>query len=671
MPKPKKQNKKEEEIQIKTSRSSLGEFVKRELPSDEEVEKFDEFTEEEVREEDIEESLSEIYQSDKGDMVNVRELEIKKSRGFFFRFFKIIFLFIVVGAIGYGLYYLYFEKGASSGDIKFAVIGKDNIIAGEEFFYTVNYKNLSNIVVKDIEIKLVFPENFIFLDSIPAANTNNDFWKIELLDAHRSSEIKIKGKIIGPKDKSNIITGSMIYTPLNFSSEFKKETTFKNSISGTGIEIDVEAPSGVLVAEESEILVKYKKSEENYLNSFRLTIEPLENMDITLDSSSPEEEGSQTVEYLGNGTWKINEMQDEEEEINIKFKINEKINQNEELNLVFEYGEDLVAPDGVGGQVGEDNYFIFYEEKIDFEVIKSDLNLNLIINGSRNDQGVDLGQTLNYSIVYANKGETEMSDVVIMVVLDSDVFDWESLEDENNGQIGEGIISWSKEEILEFSSLDSDAEGIIDFSIKIKGVEEIDVEPGGKYEVKSYAQFSIGNIEAKENEDTKSNTIVNKINSDLALYEQVRYFSDDNIAVGSGPLPPKVGEKTSYKVYWNLTNNLHELNNLQILVDLPEYVKWDNKNRSTVGTVLYNEATNKVIWNIGRLPISVYKAEAEFNISIVPIEGDIDTIMVLLSGTLIEAVDKDTGSTISKIIKAKTTKLEDDDIAETDGRIVK
>ena len=305
------------------------------------------------------------------------------------------------------------------------------------------------------------------------------------------------------------------------------------------------------------------------------------------------------------------------------------------------------------------------------EIIKSDLNLNLIINGSQSDQGVDLGQTMNYSIVYANRGDSEMKDIIIMAVLSGEALDWRSLDDGYSGQVGDNTISWSKEEIPELESLEVGEEGVIDFAINIKPLEEIDIAPGKKYMVKSYARFSIGNIKPDENEDTKSNTIVNKINSDLSLDEMVKYFNDDNIAVGSGPLPPRVGETTSYKVYWIITNNLHELNDLRVRATLPDYVDWGGKNRSTAGVIEYDEGERKVVWDIGRLPISVYKVEGEFNVSVTPTETDFDKIIVLLSDTAVEAVDAETKADIFKTVKAKTTRLEDDAIAETDGRVVK
>ncbi len=661
MPKPKNsKNKDKKEIKIKAGKSSLGEFVKRSLPTDEEVEMFDEYAKEEVRDESIEESLSEIYQDDDGSAVDVKTLNIKKKKGFFFWFFAFIFASLVLAAAAYGAYYVYYGQG-SSGDIQFLINGKDNVLAGEEFFYTVNYKNLSNVAVGDIEIKLAYPDNFMFLDSSPAPRLNNDLWRIDNLGAHRGGSIRIKGKIIGPAGKLNVITGSITYTPSNFSSRFKKEAAFKNKISGTGLEFGVESPSGVLVGEESEIIVKYKARDENFIDNFRLTVLPPENIKFI----SGEEKNAVP------GVWRIAGIKEEAEEISVKFKVTEKKEQREELVLKFDYPGCSSAAKGAIEAEGGDDYCELYEEKVSFEVIKSDLNLNLIINGSQSDQGVDLGQVMNYSIVYANKGDSEMEDIIIMAVLNGDVLDWQTLNDEYKGKVSDNTISWSKDEIPQLESLGTGEEGIIDFSIKVKPFEKINIEPGKKYDIESYAQFSIGNIEPKENEDTKSNTIVSKINSDLSLNEQIRYFNDDNMAVGSGPLPPKAGEKTSYKVYWVITNNLHELNDLRVQAYLPDYVNWDDKNRSTVGVVEYSESDNKVTWNIGRLPISVYKAEAEFNISITPTEADVDKIMVLLPGTTVEAVDVETKAEISKTAKAKTTRLEDDEIAETDGRVVK
>ncbi|MEI6597234.1 MAG: hypothetical protein WCL13_03470, partial [bacterium] len=178
-----------------------------------------------------------------------------------------------------------------------------------------------------------------------------------------------------------------------------------------------------------------------------------------------------------------------------------------------------------------------------------------------------------------------------------------------------------------------------------------------------YVQYSLDGKSAAA--DSQSNTIINKINSDLSLTEQVRYYNDDNIAVGSGLLPPRVGQTTSLKVYWAINNNLNELNDLKISVTLPSNVAWDNKNRASVGSLDYDSQTNQVVWQVGRLPVSVYKADAEFNIGVTPSEADRNKIMIILPGTNITAIDSETNMQINKTLKGKTTKLEDDSMASS------
>jgi hypothetical protein len=213
-------------------------------------------------------------------------------------------------------------------------------------------------------------------------------------------------------------------------------------------------------------------------------------------------------------------------------------------------------------------------------------------------------------------------------------------------------------------------EGSINFSINVINFKESDL--GKNFQIKSYAQFSIGNIEElKEGSDNKSNEIINRINSDLNFKEQVRYFDEDNVPVGDGPLPPSVGQKTSLKVYWSLTNNLHELSNLQVEYLLPPYVAFDERVKTSVGSLSYDSSNHKVLWQVGRLPLTVGSASAEFNIAITPNESDRNKIMVLSDGINISALDTETQEVISQKGRAQTTKLEDDDIASlnNDGRV--
>jgi len=678
---------KNNEIKIKRGSSSLSEFVQRPIASDEEVEAFEEYVENEAKEEEIKESLTKIYQDDDGNRVDVKKMIIKQKRGLLFNLFTfLIVLFVFAGAI-YGAYnYVYLKIINSKLSAALEFESKKEVVVGEEFYYNLNYKNEDKVSFGKIEIKVQYPDNFIFLSSEPAPTKNNNIWEIANLDSHRSDIIRIKGKLAGPLNSRNIVLADMVYTPQNFSSEFKKSASFETKINDIGLDFSFINSSSAVVSETNEIIVKFKPKIENYIDNFRLNIEHPEELEI-INTELTKQASAQTVSGLpagqanpptgliiassSPGTWLLSNFNKDGNEFKIKFKIKEKKQPHLNVKLKFE------LPDKISGLPDEQanlpiKYHSFYEKDFIYDIIKGDLNINLIINGSPLSQGTDFGKTLNYSINYANKGDTTMKDVVLMVILESDFLDWKTLSDQNKGalslltgQTGGNTISWSKQEIPALAELASGTEGVIDFSIKLKNQSEIDLSK--VYQVKSYVQYS---IEGKSvSADSQSNTIINKINSDLNLTEQIRYFNDDNIAVGSGPLPPKVGQTTSLKVYWSINNNLNELNDLQVGVTLPANVRWDNKNRTSYGSLNYDSQTNQVVWQLGRLPTTVYKVDAEFNVSVNPGESDRNKIMIILPGTNITAIDTETGMEINKTLKAKTTKLEDDNMASGDGII--
>ena len=693
------------DVVVSRSRESgLAEFIQRPMPTDEEVENFEEFIEESayagatrernhdkrgvisLREEEasgldreldeeIDESLHEIYQDNNGKMVDVKKMDIKKRHGFFFWIAFFIFISGALAGAAYGAYnYFYLGSGSDATAVEFSIEGNSETAVGEEFFYSLVYKNASNIGIRSAKVEAKFPENFIFLDSYPVNSGKGDkmgLWEIGSLGARQTGKVRVKGMMIGAEDSIGVIQADIIYSPENFSSEFKKEATLSTVINNIGFDVDFDYVASALIGQEDEITIRFNPRPHNYVGDFRVIMEPQENIEVkTAKVEEKNKENLAVNKEIRPGVWEISALTEGEKILPLSVKFTEKKADQQSIKVYFEkIVKESPAVATTTTEAASSRYIRFYEKTLDFEVMKSDLNLTLIINGSREDQGADFSQTLNYSIVYNNKGETGMKDVVIMAVLESDFLDWTSLQDENKGREKGNTITWSKEEIPALALLAQHAEGTIDFSIDLMAIGNVD--PDKKYQVLSYAQFSVGEIEESDEKpaaaDSRSNTILIKINSDLDLKESVRYFNEENIPVGTGPHPPKVGEATSYKVYWNLTNNLHELSGLKVSVKLPEYVNWDGKERATAGTVRYSGETREVVWDIGRLPITVYESSAEFSIAITPKPEDKNTIMVLLPGSSVTATDSETGAELTALSKAKTTKLEDDEIANGAG----
>ncbi len=655
---------KKEEVQINLKDEAGTEFVKHSIPTEVEVDDFEEQIEDEARDEEIDQGLNEIYQDDEGHLVDVHRLEKIRRKGFLLSFVNFLFFLLIIGGAAYYAYDNWYKNASLDTDtIILDIDGDVEVIAGEEYEYSIKYKNDGRTIVNNVRLNVKLPNDFILIDTNPVNSGTRGVWDIGTIAPYSSGEIKVKGMMLGETDTSGIVSAYFTYSPEGFSSEYKKESFLSTKIIDTGIDIDFDFYKTVLVGESEELFVRFSAMENNYINNFRLSLEPQENITnieyVPESDSNPGYGEYATFKIDRPGIWEVDGVLDDERVVPIHFKINDKI--GDEQILVFKF--EKKASDG--------QYYEFYRESVALEVMKNNLNLTLIINGERETMGIDFGETLNYSVVYNNKGDSDIKDVVVMAVLDGDFLDWTTLEDKNGGREKGNTITWTKEEIPALAEVKQDSEGMIDFSINVLDFAAINLEDS--HEISSHARFSVGkennSSDEEEETDNKSNTIISKMNSDLEFEESIRYFNEDNIPVGSGPNPPQVGQKTSYKVYWKISNNLHELNKLGVTLKLPNYIEYEEKDRATVGSVIYSEETHEIVWNIGRLPTSVYNASAEFNVSIEPREGDKNKIMVLLPGSKVQATDTETEEELSQESKAKTTKLEDDEIGMGDGMI--
>lgn len=635
-------------------------FVERPVPSERQVEIFERAVRKEARQEEIDDNLSEIYRDKEGKLVDVSHLHHEKS-SVLFSVIKKLFVLAVLAVLGYGFYFYFFNKSLDTASVDFSIKAPEQVKAGEEFTYTLNYKNQSKFSLKSLRLEIKYPDNFIVSEvtgvGLEAVNdtTAKNYFNLPDLSIGGEENIVVKGKILSKKDIANLFSANLSYTPGDFSTEFKKEAVTSVLVNDLGFDLNFEYANAALVGEDNNIDLVFSNVKDNFLDDFEVSFMFPENIILVNPKNSTSTVATSSelklkLDKTSSLLWRVSGLapSDQTYRLPVYYKINKKVDDSQSITIIL----SKKMPNGKS--------YTFAEKTIPLNVMNSNLNLTLILNGSKNDNTANFNSVLNYSLTYANKSDGPLNDVAIMAVLKGDFLDWSSLTDVKKGTRGENTITWTKEQIPALATLNPGEEGTIDFSVGVRPYNTNDL--GKSFTVTSYAQFNVNNRQGGLN-DSKSNNIITKINSDLNLTEKVLYFDENNTPVGSGPLPPKVNEKTSLKVYWTLDNNLHELSGTRVVTKLPDYVSFDNKSNNSTGNLSFDEASHSVIWNIGSLPVSTYQATAEFNISITPTESQRNSLLVLLSGTTVSAVDEDTKSALEKKTNSKTTKLEDDDIA--------
>lgn len=635
--------------------------------------------------------LSEIYHDDSGQLIDVKTLNIRKQRGLVFWLISGLVALIVIVFAYFGLQQL-LKHGLDTGAVTLNLSLDHQPLAAEEFFLLVNYKNDNQLDITNAELHLTYPDEFIFLDSSPAASANNNTWSLGSLPAGAQGQLKIKAKLVSELGKSSLVFGTLRYQLQGFSTEYKKSADLNIGLSDLGLDISIINPDSVLVGEKQKIIIKYR-ARSKYLDNFRLVLEPTDANNLEFISDVQK---NTDLTLIKPWVWQVNNITDKEQELIIYYKLIDKITPKQHFDFKFSYllassSSTVLNPSAEDIEISRptERFYFFKEQSIDLEVVKNSLNLLLLINGSDKDQSIDFGQTLNYSISYNNKGEAPLADLSFTVALDSDLLDWSTLKDKNHGLVKDNTITWSATQIKELSSLAKGAGGSIDFSLKLK-------EAGTSVtsdQVRSYAQFQVGSnddlaslvkiIKDREassssknaapvesalvalTDNNKSNVIVNKVNSDFQVTQSILYFNEDNVPVGAGPLPLEVDKDTSLRVYWQLKNTFHDLEAVRVAVKLPEYASWQDKLFVSAGSLRYDANSRQVIWELPKFAKALGLASADFSLNFKPSAKDRNKIIVLLPACEASATDSLTKGIIKQFSLPKTSKLEDDKIVKS------
>lgn len=660
------------------------------------VEKIGERVAKAKKDQVIMDGLAEIYHDQDGRLVDVKNVEIKKNRGLLF-WIAVLVTVLSLAGLAYFLFGQFLKQGISTDAVALTVSADHQPVAGEEFALVIDYQNNNQLEMTDVQIHLTYPDELIYVSSLPTPTESNNTWSVSNIPAGGRGQIRIKARLISHLNQNNLVMAQLRYGLQGFSTEYKKTADLNLALGDLGLDIEIISPDSVLVGEQQKMVVKYR-ARKNYLDNFRLVIEPdnANNIEFIADAQK-----NTDITLIKPWVWQVAGLGDKEQEMIIYYRVIDKISPKQSFNFKFSYlrtsSPELTESSSVTSSADiqishpTEIFYSFREDGLELELVKNSLNLLTLINGSDKDQGVDFGQSLNYALSYDNKGETPLANLSITVVIEGDLVDWSTLKDKNHGIVKANTITWSADQIKSLASIDKGASGAIDFSIKLK-----EAGSGAKSEqIKSYAQFQVGSgtdlaslvklIREREEstqsgpdktknaesalvglaDNNRSNIVVSLVNSDFRVSQKILYFNEDNIPVGSGSLPLEVDKDTSLRVYWTVNNSFHDLENVKVAVKLPDYAQWQEKSVASLGTLSYDQASRQVFWEIPKLSRTATELKAEFSINFKPLTAQRNKIIILLPAVEATATDALTKAAIRRNGLLKSSKLEDDLVVQS------
>jgi hypothetical protein len=551
-----------------------------------------------------------------------------------------LLLLLAVVAVVAGWWFLSKPQSSNSTSLKITVDTPKQVKAGEEFTIKINYQNIDTAVLQKMQLTMEHsPLWHLRSAEVMPEDENQSFWKLDDLAVSSNKELNLVGVLYGDNNQDNDFTLKFGYRPENFSSQFEDVVKFKIGISQAYFAQTKTLPTEVNLDDNAvlELAYKYQGEMEATSTDFELSLPE----GVKVASSSP---------MISNNVWQFPTWSvDEEKKIQLQLVASESVE-----------GQWQISAKHQGEEVG---------------LWTGNIKVNapsLVVAVERTDSGnINYGDKLNLRLRIKNNstGNTSLSWAEVKV--DSNLIDWSKVNIAD-AEIKDKTIIWAtgKGEInKKILAMKAGAEEKMDFSLPLLTKANLNnLETGDQTSIKLSSQAQLSNI--NETKEISGAGLELNISRPFSVTATGRYYASADSLVGSGPLPPQVGKKTSYQIVWTVFAGDEGLKNLRFTSGLPSYIDWGGQDEevSGGGVVGYDQTNKKIEWTIDSLAAG-RQVSVAFMVNATPSDSQINQLLILTNAANFTAKREVSSTTINNNLSLITSELPDDPVASGKGRV--
>lgn len=550
------------------------------------------------------------------------------------KYFWPVVLIALISAIFYFYYFAapVFDKNA----VRVSVTGPKTISSGDLVSFKAFFRNDSGIPLKNAKVVFEWPEGSSF-EGIVSPKTMQSEKTLGILMPNQEKILIFEGRIYGEKADVKKIKVMLNYNPGETADYFENNIEFEMGIGTIPVFLNVIIPTQVASDKESEIKVEYVNQSEASFSDMEIRAEYPSSFEFISSDPNPA--------VTNNNIWQLGTVEGKESNtLTIKGKFKGKEGERQLVSLDIGQSEK-------GGE-----FISFANSLAETQLASAALMVFQTANGSR-DTSVNWGDVVSYKISYKNTTDNQISNTVIVAQVDEDYVDikslnipWGSFDGRTNS------IIWNQSGVPDLAVLDPKEEGYVGFSVRLKPEFAPSSVSDKNLEVKTVAKIFSGSlpedlsglpIEHQDDLTVKINTILGfKVNS---------YYSDGPVK-NFGPLPPKVGEETSYAVSWQIVNTTNDVKDVEVSATIPPNIKWTGSIDPPDAGISYDKERGLIVWKPGIVfagsGFFIPSQRVDFQLSFLPAPVHIGQTFNLISKATMKGSDVFTGTELSRVIPA-------------------
>ena len=550
--------------------------------------------------------------------------------------FKIAMVFLALLAVGaiavFGYLYSRQDGLFDVREVKVFIYGPENISTGDEVSFSIVYKNDSNVVLRDAELIFEWPERSVLsIDEVPAGSLSVKYDFGTIVPFQEKTAV-MKGRIFGLRGEEKVVKASFSYRPENTDSAFEDSVTASVKIAATPLAVKLNVPDQAVSGKELSLLLEYQNQSDADFSDMSVKLLYPSGFNFVSADPAPTSE---------NNIWKLGD---------IKGRTNGLIKINGSFSGAQGEVKSMYAE--IGQFDGNDQFISYAGTESRTGLASSALVVFQTVNDSR-DYATNPGTVLRYKIRYKNTTNYQISNAVILAEIDEKYVNikslnisWGAFDARTNS------IIWNSIGVPDLAVLDPKEEGDVSFSINVKPVflpkdfsdKNLTIVSAAKITSATPPEQLAGlPIEGEDRLEAK-------INTQFSFNEKAYY--QDGVIQNSGPVPPKVGERTTYAISWQLTTTINDVDDLEVIAVIPPTVEWTGVVSPADADIKYNPENGEVKWRAGKVlagtGIFMPVRKVDFQVAFTPALVHVGDLINLLSNAVLKVTDSFTGMKIER-----------------------
>ncbi len=545
----------------------------------------------------------------------------------------IIFL-ILWGVVAFVWYRA--RETVTQEQVGLTIAAPQTFTSGEEIIYQIAYKNNSLVNWQNVNLVFYYPHGFVFRGTNQvAANSSGPQTILDVgnLAAGQGGELHVRGQLIGELNETATASADIIVTPENFpSGRFKKTAVLATNITALPLGLNLDIPKDAASSERILGQVSIVNLSNQPLTNVYVKLEPSANIELV-----PKDNDFSPGFSDASSQWHIGSLAPlESHTFTVVFYVQGK--PGETRNFDFETGVE---------QNGE----IFTQRRLTqvVTVSASEVLIQQMLNGSADPIVVQAGDVVKGEVQYNNVGTVGLKDAIVKVSFEGIGFDPRSL------QLTGGFYdsktktaTWSSATIPELGVVQPKTSGAISYTYQVLPVSEYPPAGSGSKDnvIVSVASFDSPDIPTPVggSKQVISDRSVASIKTSLKL-DATALYDDGRLGLKSaGPLPPRVGQTTTYTVRFRIGTMLNDVSDIRLLAVLPDGVTYTGQSYKTGGEISFNERTGELLWSLPLVEGGTGRVkppqELHIQVAITPGEDLKGKSVAFLNKAQVEAVDQ-------------------------------